>query len=136
MFVCCLFVFDMKSLSLNIYFISKTENTQTNKQTHTQKYVLSCCATKNGAVFILQISQQASIGFSNRFRAGIFTKQNVFLKQINSYSCCVIVTSKPQNLCKALSTGPRRVMIAPKWRLVGLVTQTVKTAFIVIVFKV
>ena len=49
------------------------------------------------------------------------------------------MASKPQNLRKAPPTGPRQALIAPKWRLVGLVTQTnwidVKTVFILVVFK-
>ena len=50
------------------------------------------------------------------------------------------MASKPQNLHKAPPTGPRRALIAPKWRLVGLVTQTnwidVKTVYILVVFKI
>ena len=67
----------------------------------------------------------------------MFTKQNGVLEQIHSYSCCLKVASKPQNLCKPPLTGPTRALIAPKWRQVGLVTQTnwidVKTVFILLV---
>ena len=48
------------------------------------------------------------------------------------------MASKLQNMHKALPTGPRRALIAPKWLLVGPVTQTncidVMTVFILIVF--
>ena len=69
-----------------------------------------------------------------------FAKQNVVLKQINSYLYCLILALKLQNLCQALQTGPRQALIAPKWGPVGLVTQTnwidVKTVFILVVFKI
>ena len=69
-----------------------------------------------------------------------FSKQNAVLKQIHSYSCCLIVASKLQNLRKPPPTGPRQALKAPKWRLVGLVTQTnwmdVKTVFILTAFRI
>ena len=50
------------------------------------------------------------------------------------------MVSKPWILCKALPTGPRWTLIALRWLLVGLVTQTdwidVITVFILIVYKI
>ena len=70
----------------------------------------------------------------------INTKQNAVLKQINSYSYCLIVASKPQQLGQALPTGPRRAQIAPKWLQVGLVNLTdlidVLNVFILTIFKI
>ena len=61
------------------------------------------------------------------------------LKQINSYSCCLIVVSNPQTLHQGPPTGPTGALIAPKWLLVGLVAQKdwidVITVSILIVFK-
>ena len=72
--------------------------------------------------------------------AEIFKKQNRILKLIISYSYCLIGASKQQNLRQAPQTGPKQALIAPKWLLVGLVTQTnwidVITNFISIVFKI
>ena len=72
--------------------------------------------------------------------AEILKKQNRILKLIISYSYCLIGASKQQNLHQAPQTGPKQALIAPKWLLVGLVTQTnwidVITNFISIVFKI
>ena len=88
----------------------------------------------------IKIDRERSLSFRWKMGGRIFTKQNAVLKQINSYACCLMVASKPQNLRKALPTSQRRALIAPKWGLVGLVTQTnwidVKTVFILIVFKI
>ena len=69
-----------------------------------------------------------------------FTKQNAVLKQINSYLYCLILALKPQNLCQAPQTGPRRALLAPKLLLLGLVTQTdwidVITVILLIIFKI
>ena len=69
-----------------------------------------------------------------------FAKQNVVLKQINSYLYCLILALKLQNLCQALQTGPRQALIAPKSLLLGLVTQTdwmdVITVIVLIIFKI
>ena len=118
------------------------------------------CPKKMRLRFCL-ISRQPNIGFSNSFFSwklrsipkfwiqnhfyailggrGIY-KTKYVLKLINSYSCCLIVASKPQNLHQAPPTGPRWAQVAPKWLLVGLVTQTdgidVITVFILIVFKI
>ena len=69
-----------------------------------------------------------------------FAKQNAVLKQIHSYLYYLILALKPQNLCQAPQTGPRRVLIAPKSLLLGLVTQTdwidVITVILLIIFKI
>ena len=57
----------------------------------------------------------------NIISAEILKKQNRILKLIISYSYCLIGASKQQNLHQA---GPKQALIAPKWLLVGLVTQT------------
>ena len=83
----------------------------------------------------------ARVEYSNIFEqclgAEILKKQNRILKLIISYSYCLIGASKQQNLHQA---GPKQALIAPKWLLVGLVTQTnwidVITNFISIVFKI
>ena len=83
----------------------------------------------------------ARVEYSNIFErclgAEIFKKQNRILKLIISYSYCLIGASKQQNLHQA---GPKQALIAPKWLLVGQVTQTdwidVITVFILIIFKI
>ena len=100
---------------------------------------------KKGLIIGCLISWQPCIRFLNRFftwklrsickfwiqnisvqyyGAEKFKKQNAVMKQINSYSYCLIVASKSQNLRQAPQTGPRRALIAPKLLLLGLVTQT------------
>ena len=54
------------------------------------------------------------------------------------YSNNILIIS--QNLCQGLPTCPRQALVALKWLLVGLITQTdwidVITVFILIVFKI
>ena len=69
--------------------------------------------------FLLKTEIHSQIFNTNPFLCKIFTERNEVLKQINSYSYCLIVASKQQNLYQALPTGPRRAQAAPKWLLVG-----------------
>ena len=73
--------------------------------------------------FLLKTETHSKISNTKPFLCDIKGPRNVFLKQINSYSCCLILAQKPQNLQPAASTGPRWALIAPRWLLVCLVTQ-------------
>ena len=122
-----------------------TLSTRQLQSSYKQYNVSTGCPKKMRLLFCL-ISRQPNIGFSNHFLLlkieihsyifntkpflcdirgpEIFTKQNAVLKLIESYSCCLIVASKPHHLHQAPPIGPRWALIAPNWLLVGPVTQT------------
>ena len=129
----------------NIYESTPSRSFRPRILTYRVSFLLNISATKY-RIFKPFFSPEnwdpyARVEYSNIFEqclgAEIFKKQNRILKLIISYSYCLIGASKQQNLHQA---GPKQALIAPKWLLVGLVTQTnwidVITNFISIVFKI